>query len=334
MSLFDESPTDPSSKSSPPLDELFAVHRNTAFTHLTASGRRHYLNPETLSQSDGKSTKRACLVCGLVRRGKAPTCRACYNKIRADRWVDLNCDQCGSKFQKLAVEHEKLVRRGRTARFCTQKCHGDSMRSPGCPCLHCGKPTGSKDRGRKYCSAECREVNKKPRKLQDRACPMCGTAFRPKSHLTQYCTRSCADGAHSIRMIGKGNSHYKDGTSYAEWFRLMRPLILERDGDQCRACGLQNVVSSWGTRKGKPFIRTNIVVHHINEKRWENQPENLIALCQPCHMKHHKSKTTPFPWFATYAENATLSMTSKWQEIATSLLETYSSTTASSSTTS
>ena len=113
-----------------------------------------------------------------------------------------------------------------------------------------------------------------------------------------------------MRMIGAGNSHYKTGTSYAEWFRRMRPLIRERD-KVCRVC-----------------LQPGRVVHHINYQPPDCRPENLILLCASCHIVHHKSKRTPFPWFASYAENATLSMTSRWEATVTSLQARFSSTTA------
>lgn len=142
-----------------------------------------------------------------------------------------------------------------------------------------------------------------------------------------YCDRACANVAHSKRMVGEGNSHYKSGSSYAEWFRQMRPLILERDERQCRVCGEPDQMVSTGRGDGFQW-KSLLVVHHLNEQPQDNRPENLITLCGPCHMTHHKSATTPFPWFASYAARATLYMTSRWRATATSLQVKYSSTTA------
>lgn len=128
-------------------------------------------------------------------------------------------------------------------------------------------------------------------------------------------------------MVGDGNSHYKDGTSYGKWFREVRPLILERDENICRACEEPDRMVPTG-RNDHYLLKSLLVVHHINEQPADNRPENLVAVCQPCHMIHHKSATTPFPWFASYAERATQSMTSKWKATATSLQVKYSSTTA------
>jgi 5-methylcytosine-specific restriction endonuclease McrA len=128
-------------------------------------------------------------------------------------------------------------------------------------------------------------------------------------------------------MTGTGNSHFKDGTSYADWFRKMRPLIITRDGGVCAACR-QCPPPTRYLRKGVPAERSALLVHHIDENPANNRPENLVTVCEGCHMVHHKSNTTPFSWFAAYAEKATRSMTSRWKATVTSLQVKYSSTTA------
>ena len=119
------------------------------------------------------------------------------------------------------------------------------------------------------------------------------------------------------REEGAGNSHFKDGTSYSKLFQEMRPLVLGRDGESCVVC--QSTV--------------RLVVHHVDHNPLNNDPTNLIALCNSCHMRHHKSIPTPFPWFAQYAAAASRSMTSRWRARTTSLQAKFSSTTAFSSTT-
>jgi hypothetical protein len=222
--------------------------------------------------------------------------------------VSLSCRSCRRPFEREGAEHAKQVRAGQTRFYCSPGCVADGLRGQGRPCKGCGKPTGSRDPGRRYCSAGCREAARPVR--PQRPCPQCGLLFTPKSSRTVYCERDCANTAHAIRMIGAGNSHFKDGTSYAAWFRLMRPLIRQRD-KVCRVC-----------------LEPGRIVHHINHRPPDNRPENLILLCASCHTVHHKSKQTPFPWFESYAASATRSMTSRWQATATSLQVRFSSTTA------
>lgn len=128
-------------------------------------------------------------------------------------------------------------------------------------------------------------------------------------------------------MIGEGNSHYKDGTSYSKWFREMRPLIFERDSDACVVCSAPFKPITF-TRDGIEVQRSNLIVHHLDEDPANNRAENLVLLCSSCHLVHHKSTTTPYPWFGDFARRASESMTSRWKETATSLLTAYSSTTA------
>lgn len=225
----------------------------------------------------------------------------------------------------MRAEDEKKKRAGQKERFCSRRCHGEwmSIHNVRTTCPQCG--TLFAGRGRKYCTDECRKAARPPKRKK--ACPTCSTVFEYSSRRRQYCSRACASKAHSLRMIGAGNSHYKDGTSYAEWFRLMRPLILERDQDQCRVCSCPNYLVPTGRATGQ-LVRSSLCIHHLNEDPADNRPENLITLCYTCHAVHHKSATTPFPWFATYTESATRSMTSKWKATVTSLRTKFSSTTA------
>lgn len=291
----------------------------------TETGRRRYYSPDVAALSDGANRLRACAVCGKVRKGKAVLCRGCWMQARADTYLTLHCVQCGSEFTRMRAEHEKALRRDQRNFYCSHKCASAALTSLGCPCLKCGRPTGSKDRGRRYCSKGCRlAVSRAGKEIP---CPQCGREFFPKSKRTVYCDRICANDAHSQRMIGAGNSHYKDGTSYADWFRKMRPLIFERDGRICRVC--ETVDRMVPTGRGDAFqFKSLLLVHHINEQPWDNRPENLILLCASCHITHHKSKPTPYPWFGSYAERATSYMTSRWTAQVTSLQTKYSSTTA------
>lgn len=236
---------------------------------------------------------------------------------------------CGEPFTMQAAEVRKALRRDLRvycSRVCAEAGQADTQRTRKCVCgvkLRKGQPV--------YCSPACRRANHKGRKLPDIGCPICGVMFRPTSSRTAYCSRVCANTAHSRRMVGKGNSHYRDGTSYAKLFRSMRPLILERDDGVCAVCGEAPTMTY--VRGGAEVTRSQLSIHHLNEVVEDNRPENLITLCQGHHMTHHKSKVTPYPWFETWAIERSTSMTSRWKARVTSLQTAYSSTTASSSTT-
>lgn len=240
--------------------------------------------------------------------------------------VPLVCSRCARPFERRRYDYSKAIRRGVEAFYCSKACSNTTRNERG-RLRFCQRCNGPVPRGRsKTCSEACRKELVLSRKTQ-RECPQCRAAFLPRSSRQAYCTRACANLAHAHRMVGRGNSHFKSGKSYALWFDSMRPLILERDGDRCVACGAEERVTGriW---RGRPVQVSSLLVHHINEDTADNRPENLIALCSTCHVTHHKSKTTPWPWFAEYAAAASRSMTSRWKGHATSLQTAFSSTTA------
>lgn len=230
----------------------------------------------------------------------------------------LTCEQCGGEFVVKRYEAAKRERQGKPIRFCSKTCMGKSYTTR--RCRQCGG--NLPDRDRKYCSADCKQAalkQQRPRKLPEKVCTECGRIFPPRTSRHTYCDRYCANAAHSRRMAGEGNGRYRHGRSYNIQFKRMRHKILLRDEMKCVACKTPNRRVEVKKKTGVE-LRTVLVVHHINEDPKDNRPENLISLCHRCHMIHHKSKTTPFTWFAEYAEKATASMTSRWKDSVTSLL--------------
>lgn len=237
-------------------------------------------------------------------------------------WLTIEC-RCGTVWPVQKMDVRKAIRRGQ-ALYCSPECMAQTFsttnRTRFC---QCGTPI---PRSRKStCSDDCARRQREARKTP-KACPQCGAEFLPISSRHTYCCRDCANLAHSRRMVGQGNSHFKTGTSYAKWFRSMRPLILWRDGNCCVVCKQAPTVAYM--RGGKQVVKSGLVIHHINEDPRDNTPENLVTLCHHCHMTHHKSRRTPYGWFGKYAVKASRSMTSKWQVRVTSLRTAYSSTTA------
>jgi len=67
--------------------------------------------------------------------------------------------------------------------------------------------------------------------------------------------------------ISQKKSYYGNIPGYSDEFSIRRPLILDRDRDQCMLCGEYD----------------NLVVHHIDCNKFNNHPTNLIVLDRPCH---------------------------------------------------
>jgi 5-methylcytosine-specific restriction endonuclease McrA len=59
-----------------------------------------------------------------------------------------------------------------------------------------------------------------------------------------------------------------------EWTPALKESIKKRDNDTCQRCGVVGA--------GKGFH-----VHHIDQHRGHNEPENLIVLCRSCHNLTH-----------------------------------------------
>lgn len=236
-------------------------------------------------------------------------------------WLIVEC-RCGSRRAVQKMDIRKAIRRGQWL-YCSPACMAETF-SGAQKTRFCACGAYIPLSRRSTCSDVCAKAQ---RSHPIRMCPQCSGAFRPKSSRTMYCSRSCANLAHSRRMIGRGNSHFKTGTSYSHWFRSMRPLILQRDHMECVVCAASPTLTF--ARAGKTVQRSALVIHHIDEDVRNNRPENLITLCLTCHTVHHKSKKTPYPWFANEAKKRSRSMTSKWTARATSLVTAYSSTTAS-----
>lgn len=289
-----------------------------------ATGRPVYFRPGPDSLPPHSRHNKTCVLCGKPKNGRGASCRPCYQEARKVRVV-LRCVRCDMVFERPRYEYEKMHRRGHSDVYCSFVCsqadHAVKWRKP---CPVCGTP--KPERNNKYCSPACRRVDTK-RKLPNVICGQCGVFFVPFSSRTQYCSRTCANKAHSQRMVGEGNSRFKAARSYAEWFRRMRPVIMERDHHRCVGCGKLDEprLVKW---RGREIMRSRFTIHHVNEDVLNNTMENLVTLCGACHIVHHKSNETPFPELANYARRASASTTSRLKEIATSLQTAYSSTTA------
>ena len=66
---------------------------------------------------------------------------------------------------------------------------------------------------------------------------------------------------------------------YPNEFYRKRNHILERDNHICTICGSSQ----------------KLVIHHKDKNPLNNQDENLITVCNICHLRHHNSKLTPYP---------------------------------------
>jgi len=213
--------------------------------------------------------------------------------------VELICSNpsCRKTFYRKRREYAKKFRRGYTEHYCSPACANEHHSYKNTKtCLNCGEyvTTYGRSKGAKFCSRACwHEWKPDPIKA---VCLECGEEFLASSTRRAYCSRNCADEAHSKRMIGRNNPNYKRGytntkrSSTTGLFNALRVLALKRDNYTCAVCG----------REDKDLNKKDgdwLVVHHCDHNPFNNRLDNYITLCQSCHMVHHKSNETPYPWF-------------------------------------
>jgi len=92
----------------------------------------------------------------------------------------------------------------------------------------------------------------------------------------------------SISAGGTGNPY--ETNKYPEKFYKIRDLIRNRDLCKCKKCN-----------KNKDYRKLD--VHHIDYNKENNKMENLITLCQTCHIKTNWNRDYWYAYFTYIMEN-------------------------------
>lgn len=83
-------------------------------------------------------------------------------------------------------------------------------------------------------------------------------------------------------QTGENHAAWKGGKKHhsSAWRRLVRPVVLERDGWTCQECGLVD------------FAASTLRVHHILPSRlsFDDSVSNHVTLCNPCHVRQKAHK--------------------------------------------
>lgn len=97
---------------------------------------------------------------------------------------------------------------------------------------------------------------------------------------------------------------YKD---YPDNWKEIRKKILQRAGDKCEECGIENYSYGYRNPDGsfyklegmelevaslekEKFIQIILTIAHLNHEPMDCRPENLKALCQRCHLNYDRNR--------------------------------------------
>jgi endogenous inhibitor of DNA gyrase (YacG/DUF329 family) len=213
-------------------------------------------------------------------------------RLQKDR-VTVQCSNCGETLQRMPHRLEN-----RTDQFCDKECHDEFQdEKVALECDQCGetfkKTQSEADRSENdFCSHKCQgdywgDGNHPRLNRVEVECGQCGdTIEKKRCHVDKYenlfCNTRCYGEWCSENRIGKDSPVWKGGpATYGKgWNDQKREKIRESQDRQCEGCGIH-----------EDDIDTKLCVHHIkparsfNDADERNDPDNLVALCRPCHWK-------------------------------------------------
>ena len=206
----------------------------------------------------------------------SPLCRKEHTKSQQ---VMCNCQQCGNTFYVWPSNKE----RGKGV-FCSKKCHFAHkvlVNTVHVLCGNCGKqfstvPSRIQSGAGKYCSRKCNMEAKTLDRITC-ICGNCNSTFETtRSEVSRGGGKFCSLQCYYSFVVGENSHLWRGGqvNEYPKEFFKIRDFIVQRDKGRCQIC------------KSK----SHLAVHHISGNKNDNSVENLITLCQGCHMTIHAGK--------------------------------------------
>jgi HNH endonuclease len=218
--------------------------------------------------------------------------------------VTKTCQECGQPFepkrarqvlcglacrQKMAGRHRKTPlapcptcgaeMTGRTKKFCSVRCRAEAQRRQPIPCPQCGTTFTPGQTRQKFCSKACAD---KAMELPPKPCELCGEMFRPSGSRAKFCSRAC-----SARATGlaKRKGPLRTPKGYVLLYMPEHPMAM-------RTGYLLEHRKVMADRLGRMLLPSE-VVHHRNEIKDDNRPENLEVLSKPDHDRIPKPPPKP-----------------------------------------
>jgi 5-methylcytosine-specific restriction endonuclease McrA len=172
-------------------------------------------------------------------------------------------------------------------------------------CAECGhevrvKPAKYEQQDRFFCSRECLGSWQSSETVVQQ-CPNCGSEVERKPYEFKgergFCDSDCFSEWLSKQRKGEENPQWAGGKPeyYGEDWQEIRRRAVERDDEECQCCGISRDAHI------KRFGR-DLEVHHIipirtfDEPNEANTMDNVVTLCQKCHMEHEGLSKDELPF--------------------------------------
>lgn len=124
-----------------------------------------------------------------------------------------------------------------------------------------------------------------------KSCKVCGEKYTPTGRNQKYCSKACYNKVfnsrykrdrvyeHAVRVgkiqsPGVGSGHGSGKGCHHHNYKSGIGIYQRHQKDACEKCGSTKF----------------LLVHHIDENRYNNTAENLETLCKSCHQKHHETR--------------------------------------------
>lgn len=214
---------------------------------------------------------------------------ACYGRWNASTKRQLPDIQCPSCEQYFRPKNSSAV-------YCSRPCQSQGLakryRGPDSPlwkrhiaqCEQCHTQFFQRKPSARFCSLACRNTamalflascdTPRQRRLLDKICEECQQSYRPRGNHTKYCSRTCKSQAVGRHLRERHHAQWKTSMRRRPSSKhSLRRQVLQRD-PACQDC--QSVA--------RPQV------HHVDGNAANNDPANLVRLCQWCHAQRHQAR--------------------------------------------